>query len=82
MNETQKKQLREEFYEKFGDDSIRNEQIANWWLSKYDKLLQEQKEEWVKEVKKILVDEINISHTEGGMPTSRLTSAYNRIINK
>jgi len=42
-------------------------------------LIETTRNEVLEEVEKILTDEINISHTEGGLPTARLTSACNRI---
>ncbi len=51
MQETKQKEIRERFYEKFGDDSIRNEKIANWWLKEFTTLLQEERGKTIEKIK-------------------------------
>ena len=49
-----------------------------WWMP-IAKVIAETRKKVISDVRKILVDEINLAHTTKSGKTSRLTSAYNRV---
>lgn len=49
-----------------------------WWMP-IAEIISKTRLKLISDVRKILVDEINLAHTTKSGKTSRLTSAYNRI---
>lgn len=60
-------------------DNVNPQPIADFWLKELDSYTNKKLSEAREKIEKILVDEINTAHSEN-QPTSRLTSAYNRIL--